>query len=97
MIFRSRGPGQAWAATCLMYAASTSSWQIHDLARRPAASANGMRSIVVQFITRSITPLIVRRQQLAAGRPIGFHRVVAGRVVAGRDHDAATAMLDSAR
>ena len=37
--------------------------------------------------------LIVRRKQLPARRPIGFHRVVAGRVVARRDHDAARAML----
>ena len=36
---------------------------------------------------------VVRRQKLAAGRPVGLHGVIAGRVVAGRDHDAAHAPL----
>ena len=36
---------------------------------------------------------VVRRQQLAAGGPVDLHRVVAGRIVAGRDHDAAIALL----
>ena len=33
--------------------------------------------------------LVVRRQHLHAAGPINFHRIVAGRIVAGRDHDAA--------
>jgi hypothetical protein len=37
--------------------------------------------------------LVVRRQHLAARRPIDLHRVVARRVVAGGDHDAARALL----
>ena len=44
------------------------------------------------FITRSMMPASCGGSNLAAGRPIDFHRIVARRIVAGRDHDAATAL-----
>jgi len=36
---------------------------------------------------------VVRRQKLSTGRPVDLHRVVAGRVVTGGDHDPARAIL----
>ncbi len=40
---------------------------------------------------------VVRWQDLPASRPIHFHRIVAGRIVAGRHHDAAVALFVSDR
>ena len=74
-----------------MKAASTSLWQKTIW---PAATASRERFAAdfVDVHDPLDDRLVVRRQNLDAAFPIDFHGVVAGRIVAGGDHDAATGM-----